>query len=82
MSRPLSDAATAEIYPPTMPLAAINTVCEWCGIKLRAIPDAPRQIDPHGPYYHPGGCVAAARADRIGIRNRVDAMLEGAERAS
>lgn len=49
--------------PITKPIPGLGT-CGWCRINLRAIPTAPVQIEPNGPRYHPGGCVAAARQDQ------------------
>jgi hypothetical protein len=67
--RPFSDAETTfmpELYPDTVPIARVENKCGWCGIRLAAIPDAPREYA--GMYFHPGGCVAAARGASRGER--------------
>lgn len=65
MTRPLSDAETAEMPEllQTVPMRLAN-YCGWCDIKLSAIPDLPREFD--GRYFHPGGCVQAARGEARG----------------
>lgn len=81
MSRPLSDADTAfmpELHG-TVPMAKVQNDCGWCGINLRAIPDAPKQIDPDGPYYHPIGCLAAARQAARGGRAESSGTVPVAE---
>lgn len=66
VSLPLTDAETTlmpELHH-TVPMAEVQTECAWCGIRLAAIPDAPKPVyDPEGKivHVHPGGCVAAYR---------------------
>jgi hypothetical protein len=75
---PLTDSETA-LMPELRPAHyghLVHTLCEWCGIRLAAIPDAPRQIDPDGPYYHPGGCIAAARGQRRGEETETFGILD------
>lgn len=66
---PFTDAQTYEMpeMHATMPMRAVQNVCGWCGIKLSAIPQAPVP-GPDGKYYHPGGCMAAARGTARGER--------------
>lgn len=35
----------------TTPMAAVDAVCEWCNIRLKAIPDRPTLI--RSAWYHP-----------------------------
>jgi hypothetical protein len=44
-------------FPTTQPIPALLN-CGWCGIRLAAVPDDPREFE--GFYYHPG-CISAAR---------------------
>lgn len=85
MTYPFSNAETTimpELHPPTVPLsiAEARARCAYCGIKLNAVPDAPRQLVPDGPYYHPS-CIGPARSVMSGLRDRVEAMLRDAESA-
>ena len=84
MSRPLSDAETTfmpELHH-TRPYAAVRNTCGWCSIRLAAIPDAPRQLHPDGPWYHPGLCADAAWiTDRDGETGS-SGMLRDAEGAT
>lgn len=36
-----------------------DAACDWCGLRLAAVPDAPVQWD--GMWYHRTGCLDAAR---------------------
>ena len=73
--------ATAPIrvpYPPRGVSYSMWDNCAYCGIRLAALPldeFPPVQIEPDGPYYHPGGCVSSARMVATGIRADVEAML-------
>lgn len=54
-------------YPVTEPMRAVRSVpealCQWCGIRLSAVPEEPQTYE--GKRYHPGGCVVAARTNSI-----------------
>jgi hypothetical protein len=67
MSRPLSDAPTT-VMPELHQTQPIKLAyhCGWCDIRLAAVPDQPREFD--GRWYHPGGCVSAARNAATGVR--------------
>lgn len=75
MTRPFTDAETEEMPElrgaKTMPMRVAN-YCGWCDIRLSAIPDAPREW--HGRYYHPGGCISAARG---AARGEVTVIVRG-----
>lgn len=43
----------------TTPMPSVDGGCGWCGIRLRALPDRPTLFA--GRWYHPGGCLSAAR---------------------
>lgn len=59
--------------PITDPMRIPEQLCGWCNLRLNAIPDDPRQIEPNGRYYHPIGCISAARFDRAGgVTSRTD----------
>lgn len=73
MTRPLSDAQTTfmpELHPRTTLLPRADEKCEWCKIRLCAIPEHPR------PYFRPAdgklvhchpGCIGAQRSKDSGV---------------
>lgn len=63
---PAMDAPTDELWALTAPLAKVEARCGWCDIRLTALPhDPPREFE--GLYYHPTGCIAAARMNHYGL---------------
>lgn len=66
MSRPFSDAVTMvmpELHH-TVPMHEVQNECAWCGIRLTAIPDAPKPVfglEGEVVYCHPGGCATNHR---------------------
>jgi hypothetical protein len=63
------------------PVAPIDGLCGWCGIRLRAIPDPPkpylRRDETEVLYFHPTGCLSAQRNKDAGISGRVDSLVTG-----
>lgn len=64
---------TVEMDPPTTPIHLRPDVkCGWCHIPLSALPDLPKPFQPRDSpfilYYHPTGCISAARNQDAGIR--------------
>lgn len=58
------------------PALPLDATCAWCNAPLRAVPSwvpTPYQSRDTGviAYYHPIGCVAAARNAEAGIRSAV-----------
>jgi hypothetical protein len=63
---PIYDAPTDELWALTAPLAEIQARCGWCDVRLTALPhDPPREFE--GRWYHPGGCIQAARFNHYGL---------------
>lgn len=64
---------TIEVYipPETVPLPRADTTCGWCHIRLSALPEQPKPYQPKGSpfilYYHPVGCISAARNHDAGV---------------
>lgn len=85
MNRPLSDADTTfmpEMHPATVPMAVaeLANACGWCGIRLSAVPERPREFD--GMRFHPGGCISAARGLYRGEETETSGMMKAAEGAA
>ena len=61
-----------ELHTQPLPALPMDMPCAWCGIRLRAVPDAPKPYKPRDTdelaWYHPTGCIAAARNADAGIR--------------